>query len=539
MPWTKRIVAVVAIGIPVALPLAAWAQTPSPGKPVIEASRQLTDDPNPVRGHATPVVAVDPNDARVIAVGEGDGYSGTCALHVSTDGGSSWVTRVIPQPDEWPTCIEANFGPILALGFASDGTLHYVFSGANPKTYQSRLFDARSTDLGRTWDTTTIPWVEPNLDQGQFGSDALPSLAIDPNNPRRLAVGWMTNNATWNVSSDLLKGKRYYYDVFSRPYVSVSTDGGKTFGEPVDVAEGYPEDPAKIRGWMNEPHLAIGTKGEIFAFYGENMRPLPEGSTDPAPPAHLWVSVSKDGGKKYSREAVYTRASKKRDWLGQPSPAVDPESGNVYVVWDDQTEGPARVVLSRSTDAGKTWSKPQKLNDVDAQRDWNFCEFCPSISVAPGGRVDVAWYDWRNDTAFDPAAEEKKNVFQEVYYTYSTDGGKTWAANVRVNDRAIDRRLGVFDTYGLRGNIGLASTKGAALVAWDEPRNANEDTQSQDVYFARVRFGAEPATVVQSRSGWLWAIIGAGAALAVGGLILLLAGRSAGRGGAPLPSPGT
>ena len=83
--------------------------------PVAEAARQVTDEPGVVRAHATPVIAVDPRDARVIAAGEGEAYGSRCFLHVSKDGGSSWTTRSIPQPADWPNCTYANFGPVVAI----------------------------------------------------------------------------------------------------------------------------------------------------------------------------------------------------------------------------------------------------------------------------------------------------------------------------------------------------------------------------------------------------------------------------------------
>ena len=83
----------------------------------------------------------------MIAAGEGEAYGGRCFLHVSKDGGSSWTTRTIPQPAEWPNCTYANFGPVVAIAFGRDGTLYYAFSGQNPKTYQSRMFLARTSDL--------------------------------------------------------------------------------------------------------------------------------------------------------------------------------------------------------------------------------------------------------------------------------------------------------------------------------------------------------------------------------------------------------
>lgn len=132
--------------------------------------------------------------------------------------------------------------------------------------------------------------------------------------------------------------------------------------------------------------------------------------------------------------------------------------------------------------------------------------------------------DWRDDAAFDP--EARRNALQHVYATYSTDGGRTWAPNMRVTDRAIDRRFGVWST-GVHGPVALASLDSAAYVAWDDSRNGTPETHAQDVYFTRVRFpgaelsGSVPAAPTGMRLAW--GVAGAGAALGLAGLALLAA----------------
>ena len=112
-------------------------------------------------------------------------------------------------------------------------------------------------------------------------------------------------------------------------------------------------------------------------------------------------------------------------------------------------------------------------------------EFNPWISVAPDGRVDAAWYDWRDDITFAPGPEAE-NALQHVYYSSSTDGGRTWSPDVRVTDRAIDRRLSDVWSNGVHGPVGLASTRDRVYLAWDDSRNATGESKAQDVYFTRV-----------------------------------------------------
>lgn len=511
--WTRAAV--------VAAPLMALATVVPPARgadvvPVVEAARQVTTHPSGARAHSVPVVAVNPADPNIVAVGEAEAYTASCAAHISINGGRTWATSPIPQDRAYPKCVYSNFGPIVDVAFGSDGTLFYTYSGFNPVSYHSRMYLARSSDLGATWETTALPWVEPDLARNEFGSDALPTLAVDPRDPNRVYVAWSTNNGTFNLEGlELLGGKTYFNDFKTRPYLAASSDGGKTFGPAIDLAP-------DIAGTMASPHVVVGTGGQVYVFFGENTRP-PAGSAKGtlSPPAHLFVAISTDRGKTFAAKAAYTQPAIEDGWLGETEAAVDPRNGTVYVVWDDLVNDKPYVAIIRSSDGGETWSAPRKVNDAEPLRSWSFCQFCPGVSVAPDGRVDVAFYDWRNDSS----GTKDGNVMQDVYFSYSTDGGETWAANQRVTDRSIDRRIGVWRDYGLRSNIGIASTRAAALVTWDDSRNGNTTDNTQDAYFTRLRFTEERADD-DDPPDLLYLLAGVGAGMAVVGLVLLVGSRS-------------
>lgn len=512
------------MGLSALLLLSSLFPVQAQSSPRVDAAVQVTNEPSEIRGHAIPAVAVHPDDDQVIAISEGNPYSGRCAVHVSSDAGLTWSVADAPVlPEEYPSCIYSNYGGLTDVAFASDGTLYYALSGFNPRTYHQRVFLARSTNLGRSWQTSQLPWVKPDLSKGEIGADALPSLAVDPNDPERVAVGWMSNNGTWNMSKKVLGGNEYFYDVRSRPYIAISDDGGRTFAGPFDAA-------GEMEGWFAEPHLVAGNDGELFVFFGENTKSAKDAREDAkAPPARLHVAVSRDGGESFSQKALWTQTDPAdSDWLGVPAPGIDRRTGDLYVAWEDMGKGKPRLLFIRSDDSGRTWSRPVKLNDVDPKLDWDFNQFLASLDVAPNGRIDVAWHDWRNDAGFDP--KEEANRFQDIYYSYSTDGGRTWSPDLKVNDRAIDRSIGLWDTGDIEGPLGVASTEDAAYIAWDDTRNGNERTMTQDIYFTRVRF-ADPETIFTGaeRSGLLWGLLGAGVALAVGGLLLLIGTRVARR----------
>ena len=80
------------------------------------------------------------------------------------------------------------------------------------------------------------------------------------------------------------------------------------------------------------------------------------------------------------------------------------------------------VMFSRSTDGGATFSAPHRINDDPVNP--NKWHWFGTIGVAPNGRIDSVWLDSRNAA---------NNIDSQLFYSYSTDGGVTWAPNVAVS----------------------------------------------------------------------------------------------------------
>ncbi|MGH9226754.1 MAG: hypothetical protein ACRD2W_23870 [Acidimicrobiales bacterium] len=106
--------------------------------------------------------------------------------------------------------------------------------------------------------------------------------------------------------------------------------------------------------------------------------------------------------------------------------------------------------------------------------------------MAPNGRVDMAWHDFRNDTQFTPQGTRQTQTYWDVYYTYSDDGGLTWAQEIRMSDRSMHRNEGYsFNSqYGLVGPVGMASTDATAFVAWGDSRRGSTQLPVEDHYLA-------------------------------------------------------
>ena len=529
----RRRLGVVLFALVVALPAATASSAEKPtGPPSIDNSVQVTQDAGASRAHTAPVLAVDPRNPNVLAMAEAEVYASQCGVHISTNGGLSWAPATRPTvPGDYPNCSFVYFGPVVDVTFASDGTLYYAFSGYNPITKKGRVFLARSSDLGASWDTTALPWIAANADKGELGIDAGPSVAVDPNDPKRVAVGWGSNWASYTLTPEVMGGKLYYWDVIERVYASVSTDGGRTFGEAVNVGDGMRLSQA-AEGVKPPPQVLFGNKGEVYSVYGEYARAgTRDDRTGQAPPAKVYFATSTDGGKTYEKKAIFTgpQPTATSDWTWVPRGVVDRNTGNIVVAWENMSaaDDPVQISAIRSADGGKTWSEPVKANDDTPKRKWNYPEAYPSISVAPNGRIDLVWYDGRNDPTFVDGARAYN--FQDVYYTYSHDGGKTWAANMKVNDRLINRQFGPSKQGGIRGPAGLASLDTGAFLAWDDSRNGTVENATQDIYFTRARTAPVAEFFGGGSSGGgtsavAWGFFGAAVALAVGGLALVAVG---------------
>ena len=139
------------------------------------------------------------------------------------------------------------------------------------------------------------------------------------------------------------------------------------------------------------------------------------------------------------------------------------------------------VMFVRSTDGGLTFSAPLKINDDPVNPSkWHWFG---TFSVAPNGRLDAVWYDTRNAA---------NNTDSQLFYSFSTDAGLTWSANV-----AVSNSFNPFEGYPNQSKIGdyitIVSDETGGNVAYSATFNFNPTSgqHEEDVYYVRVFPGGQ------------------------------------------------
>jgi len=385
----------------------------------------LTPDP----GYFTePGIAVNPQNAhQVVAVFQDNAHAA-----YSEDSGHSWhlATGVDPQNYRTSGDVSAAFDNqghafISYMAFDKLGAFNYWAKGAS----RSGLFVRRSLDGGKTWEANHVPVIEHPSEPGIPFEDK-PYIVADNTKSRyagNLYVGW----TRWTLTD-------------SEILLSRSTDDGQTWSKPVEL-DAHPGLPRDDNGAAEGFDGTVAPDGTLYAIWSQDN--------------DIMLTSSSNGGKTFTRAravihtapimfAVQTleRAN------GFPEIAIDPRSGRLYVTWSDYRNGDLDIFCATSTNKGKTWSAPVRVNN-DPVHD-GAEQFFQWLAVDPvDGAANVLFYDRRQD----PAGRK-----QIVALARSTDGGRSFANYAWTRDPF--EAAGVF--FG--DYTGLAAFGGRVYGIWTE-----------------------------------------------------------------------
>lgn len=326
--------------------------------------------------------------------------------------------------------------------------------------------------------------------------DGEPFLAINPQNPRHMVVAWMgyvflnrimiktrvsyNGGTSWSIaqntphtadgftSADPSLAFDGYGNVFlclidydpsftaGAVYVRKSTDGGLSWGDPVEVIH-YNSDPGKLP--IDRPWISIDRSG------GENNGNIyittVNASGADGPPYHPYFIRSTDNGESFGP----WRYADTTGWLSgslvqkpMPTPVVTSD-GTFHCAYPSYVLSQnilPRFILASSENAGTGFTyntlaasaSSVAVTDTSAKKGY-------LLIADPGNAQHLAFFHLSNE-----------NGDADVYFRESFDGGSSWSDGLRVNDdpvsngRMQDLVWGAFDSDG------------DLVATWRDRRNA-------------------------------------------------------------------
>ena len=383
----------------------------------------------PTPGYFTePSIAINPNNAQqVVAVFQDNAHAS-----YSQDAGHSWIAAEGVAPanyrvsgDVSTTYDGEGHAFICYMAFDKLGTFNYWGHNAS----RSGLFVRRSLDGGKTWEANHVPIIEHASEPGIPFEDK-PYIVADTTKSRyggNLYVGW----TRWTLTD-------------SEMLISRSTDDGQTWSKPVEI-DRHPGLPRDDNGAAEGFAGAVGADGTLYAVWSQDD--------------DIFLTTSRNGGRTFSRAraivhtapimfAVQTleRAN------GFPQIAVDPHSRRLYLTWSDYRNGDLDVFVSTSSDGGKKWSAPVRVNNDSVHNGAD--QFFQWLAVDPAdGGINVIFYDRRGDP---------QNRTQIVVLARSTDGGHSFQ-NYAWTSEPFDAGGVFFGDYS-----GIAAYDGRVYGVWTE-----------------------------------------------------------------------
>jgi hypothetical protein len=372
------------------------AQTALPPAP----NRQVHTISEPAAHGNEPSIAVNPNNPQQIVAA----YQPATVVY-SQDGGKTFATADLPAIEGW------RGGGDVSVAFDSNGhaylsTLHFEKLGSTSywahAAGKNGIFVRRSLDGGKTWEKSGVAVKVFEGGDSDSHMEDMPRIFADTN-PRspyagNVYVGWIE----WQLDKSIM--------LFVR-----STDSGKTFSHPIRISThaGLPRDD---NGGLVGLVGVVANDGSIYAIWND-------GST-------ITFTESHDGGQTFAPSRVVFEVAPPyfggaggipgvSRVMGFPQIGVDSRNASavkLYVSWSDYRNGDVDVFCSSSTDKGKTWSQPVRVNS-DPIHD-GIDQFFQWMTVDPvTGDVYVQFYDRRDDPA------NRRTGFT---LARSTDGAKTF-----------------------------------------------------------------------------------------------------------------
>jgi hypothetical protein len=447
--------------------------------PVAACTAPAAGGTNYANSEVEPFNAVNPaNTANQIAVWQQDRWSngGAHALMAaaSFDGGATWASQTplpfnICAPGGLP--YERASDPWVSIG--PDGIAYAVSISFNQTNNDNAVAAVRSMSGGASWDHLTV--IRQDNNQNQFFDDK-ESVTADPTKAATAYAVWDQLAGPVDNSAVLLHN---FFSFTGDSWFSKTTNGGVTWSQSKVIV------PMRQNQQSIANVIVVAPNGTLYDFFtlitgtGPNAGP---NSTAPHGFAIAFIK-STNGGDTWTAPQIV----QKMDTLtvtdpntGQSlrtadfdaAPAVDPVTGQLYLVWQDArgTAGPngkgaySRILETTSTDGGDNWTDPLVVSESPA----GISAFLPAVAVASDGTVGLTYYDFRG-----LAPDNTTTLPTDVWFKSAPRGGDLAAAAEShvtgpFNMLAAPKAGGFF----LGDYEGLAA-RGTSFVGVDDITNCN------------------------------------------------------------------
>jgi hypothetical protein len=528
---------------------AAWAAGPvsvgdeqqiSEGDPLVGCTADQVDvqegegSQHFASAEVEPYIDVNPADTQnLIAVWQQDRWSdgGSRALYsaYSTDAGENWHQLALPgltlcdgtglferATDPWVTFAPNGDAYAIGLPFDSDPA---IFGGNHAVTVN------KSVDKGQTW-SAPVELIHEN-DPDVFNDKE--SITADPTSSNRVYATWdrLENfTASAGQAAALAASVRFEHDrilvagqklrqmrtaALAAAAAPPSFKGPTMFTRTKNAGASWElprivYDPGADNQTINNIVLVqpsggvVPSSGAVVLIFTEILN-LPNGTAQ----ANIALKRSIDSGFSFLPTNGVIRAQRihTKAVLGLPTtvtpdeqlpvrdagilfdPAVDPNNGNLYLVWQDDRFGNHsidQIAFSMSKNNGKTWSHPIEINKtprVPANR-LREAAFVPTIAVTSAGVLAVTYYDFRNDTADGELADQFALFCDPA--ARNCGSARNWGDEKRLTDVSFDIR----DAAETGAGFFLGDYEGLASASADtHPAYAKTDGAGQSSIYTR------------------------------------------------------
>lgn len=265
-----------------------------------------------------------------------------------------------------------------------------------------------------------------------------PGIAVNPNNPQQVVAVYQDN-----------------------AHAAYSQDAGKTW----QTAEGVDPKNYRVSGDVS---TVFDNQGYAFICYIAfdklgTFNYWAHGATRNG----IFVRRSPDGGKTWETEHV--PVAEQPTVAGIPfedKPYIVADNsksrfaGNLYVGWTRWTLTDSRMMISRSTDSGKTWSAPVEIHaHPGLPRDDNGAAEGFDGTVGPDGTLYAIW-----------------SQDNDIMLTLSRDGGKTFSrARAVIHTAPIMFAIETLERANGFPQIAIDPKSKRLYVTWSDYRNGDLD----------------------------------------------------------------